>query len=96
MSITIAFDTLQFAKKLKEAGMPEKQAEAISEAFMSAQSEIDVATRQDVDLLRRDMKEEFGFFRRDIKELEQRITIKLGAMMVVAVGVVAALVKLVN
>jgi len=32
--------------------------------------------------------------KRDIKELEQRMVIKLGSLMVVAVGAVAALVKL--
>lgn len=32
--------------------------------------------------------------KRDLKELELRLTIRLGSMMVIAVGVVAALVKL--
>ena len=32
--------------------------------------------------------------RQDLKELELRLTIRLGSMMVVAIGVVAALVKL--
>ena len=32
--------------------------------------------------------------KRDLKELELRLTVRLGAMMVVAVGVVATLVKL--
>ncbi len=96
MAITITFDTLQFSKKLRDAGVPEKQADAISEAFKSAQSEIDIATGQDVELLRRDVKEELGYLRRDMKELEQRMTIKLGAMMVVAIGVVATVVKLIN
>ena len=32
--------------------------------------------------------------KRDLKELELRLTIRLGSMMVVAIGVVAALVKL--
>ena len=32
--------------------------------------------------------------KRDLKELEQRLTIRLGGMLVVAVGVFAALVKL--
>ena len=32
--------------------------------------------------------------KRDLKELELRLTVRLGAMMVVAIGVVATLVKL--
>jgi hypothetical protein len=96
MAMSLTFDTHNFVKKLKEAGFAERQAEAISEAFKSAQSEIDVATVQDVDSLRRDMKEERVLLRRDMKELEQRMAVKLGAMMVIAVGVVAPIVKLVN
>ena len=30
---TVAFDTLQFARKLKEAGVPDKQAEAQAEVM---------------------------------------------------------------
>ncbi len=83
MMSTLTFDTLKFAKQLKEAGLPEKQAEAISEAFKDAQAEIDVATKQDIELLRRDMK-----------ELEQSMTIKLGSIMAISIGIVAVLVKL--
>jgi hypothetical protein len=45
--------------------------------------EVKLATQYDIELLRR-----------DLKELEQCMTIKLGAMLVVAVSIVAALVKL--
>lgn len=83
MSMATTFDTYLFVKKLKQAGFPESQAEAISDAIKTAQSEIDFATRQDIDHLRRDMK-----------DLDQRMAIKLGTMMVVAVGTVATLVKL--
>ena len=48
--------------------------------------------------LRRDMKQMETGLKRDMKEmetrLEHRLTLRLGSMMVVAVGVVAALVKL--
>jgi hypothetical protein len=33
---TITFDTLKFVKRLKDAGVPESQAEAISDAFRDA------------------------------------------------------------
>jgi len=42
-----------------------------------------LATKRDIDDLRRDMR-----------EMEQRLIIKLGSMMVVAIGIVAVLVKL--
>ena len=41
----IAFDTLKFTKKLKEAGFAEAQAEAVVEAFLEATSEADLATK---------------------------------------------------
>lgn len=51
MTMSSTFDTLQFAKKLKEAGFPETQAETLSEAFRAAQTEADVASAKDLDLL---------------------------------------------
>ena len=45
---TITFDTHQFVLRLKNAGMEERQAEAIVEAFQSAHGEAEVATKQDL------------------------------------------------
>ena len=80
---TITFDTHKFVRTLKEAGLPEGQAEAISEAFKEAQGEADLATRRDIEDVRRDMR-----------EMEQRLIIKLGALVAFAIGIVAVLVKL--
>ncbi len=79
----ITFDTHKFIRKLRNAGFEESQAEAVAEAFSEAQGESELATRRDIDDLRRDMR-----------ELEQRIIIKLGVMMAISIGTVAALVKL--
>jgi DNA-binding transcriptional MerR regulator len=95
MAVT-TFDTLKFAKRLKEAGVPIAEAEAISEAFKEVQGEMDIATRQDIGLLKQDIDLLKRDIQRDMKELEQRMTIKLGSLMVIAVGVVAAIVKLLN
>ena len=93
---TIAFDTLKYAKRLKDAGVPEKQAEAEAEALEVNLKEL--ATKDDLTreaaLLRRDMNELEVSLKRDMREMEQRMTIKLGGLMVVAVGAVATLVKL--
>ncbi len=98
---TIVFDTHAFVKELAEAGMPEKQAEVLARSQATLIDE-KLATKQDLKeleaSLRRDMKELEDRLRRDMKELELRLkhdlTIRLGSMMVVAIGVVAALVKL--
>lgn len=53
----ITFDTHKFVRRRKEAGVPEQQAEALSDAFRDAQSEAELATKQDIELLKRDIKE---------------------------------------
>ena len=78
---TLTFDTLKFANKLKAAGLPPDQAEAQAEALAEViELNIqDLVTKDDLVA--------------SLKDLEQRLIIKLGGMMVVAVGVVVALVK---
>ena len=80
---TITFDTLKFVERLKSAGVSEEQAKAFSEAFKEAQGESDLATKRDIDDVRRDMR-----------EMEQRLIIKMGALIAFAIGIVAVLVKL--
>ena len=53
--IATTFDTHKFIRRLKEAGMPEIQAEALVDAFRDAQSEAELATKQDIELLKRDI-----------------------------------------
>jgi len=52
---TVTFDTLEFVKTLESAGMPVKQAEAISIAVRKAYESIDVATKGDIALLRSEL-----------------------------------------
>ncbi|MBF0604878.1 MAG: hypothetical protein HQL07_14440 [Nitrospirae bacterium] len=162
MSQAIAFDTYTYVKKLRDAGVDERQAAIQAEALVAlvedrlttkkdlAEVEVTVGVRfKELDVkiesvrseLKRDIKEldakvevrfkeldakvEVRFkeldvkiesvrselkrdikeldvkiesvrseLKRDIKELEQRMVIKLGSLMFVAVGAVAALVKL--
>ncbi len=44
----IAFDTLRFVTRLKESGLSEPQALAITEAFKEAHGEAEVATKADI------------------------------------------------
>ncbi len=133
----IAFDTLKFVKRLKEAGFSEQQAEALAEAEVEL-FETTLASKQDIGELKREieavrtelkreieavrteLKREIEAVRTELKHeieavrtefkheievvrakleyeiraTEQRMLIKLGSLMVVAVGVVATLVKL--
>ncbi len=76
---TIVFDTLENVKKLKAVGFNDAQAEA--------------QTRIIADLV----DEKFvtkPYLDERLKELEYRLVIRLGTMMVVAIGLVATLVKI--
>ena len=69
-------------KLSKAAGVPEKQAEVQAEAFAEIIEER-LATKQDIAMLQR-----------DLKALEKRLTIRLGAMIAGCIAIVAALVKI--
>ena len=45
---TITFDTLKFVTRLKDSGLSESQALAITEAFREAHGEAEVATKADI------------------------------------------------
>ena len=82
--MSVAFDTLRAARRLRdEAGFDEKQAGILVDTFAEGMTET-LATKADVEALRGQMR-----------ELEQRMTIRLGAMMVGAVALIVALMKLV-
>ena len=83
---TIAFDTLAYANKLKQAGVPDRQAEVQAEA-MAELVEERLATKRDLSELEERIVNRMN-------ELEYRLTVRLGSMLVVAVSILAALVKL--
>jgi len=93
---TITFDTLKFANTLKEAGVPDRQAEAetraVADAFAANAHEL--ATKGDLLAVRSELKADIAAVRADLHELELRLTIKLGTFIAVAVASTAALVKL--
>ena len=106
---TLTFDTHAFVKELTQAGMPEEQAEVlarsqatlIDEKLATKQDlkELEMRLVRDIQELKRDMKELEMRLTRDMQEMELRLkhdlTVRLGSM-VVAIGVVAALVKLLS
>ena len=86
----ITFDTLAYAKKLKNAGVSEAQAEVQAESLAEI-IEDNLATKRDIKELEINLQ-------RDLKEMELRLThaltLRLGSMLIVGIGVVATLVKL--
>jgi len=86
----LAFDTLEFAKKLKAANFTADQAEALA-AALAGMVEERLATKQD-------LKELEARLEARMREMELRLrhdlTLRLGAMLVAGIALVAALVKL--
>ena len=64
---TITFDTHQFVRTLKDSGIPESQAEAISTAFKTAQAESIPATETMLEVVKLELK-------RDIAESKAELT----------------------
>ena len=92
------FDTLKLARRLEAAGFAPQQAgdmaEAIAEALAQLATKADLAalgaaTKADIAALRAELKS-------DIEILKRDMTIRLGSMMVVAVGVILAGFKLIH
>ncbi|MCY4612902.1 MAG: hypothetical protein OXB94_04670 [Nitrospira sp.] len=76
----MVFDTLKSVEELQEAGIPENQAKAQVRVFQQI-IESDLATKRDVKELEQKLQQE-------MRELEYRLTIKTGLMVVASTGVI--------
>ena len=75
----ITFDTLKFTKRLREAGFPEAQAEALVDAVLGATSEADLITKKDLQI-------ELAPLKTDLTLIKWMLGLLLG-------GVIALLIK---
>ena len=84
---TISFDTLKFVERLEAGGFTHQQAKAAATAFAEAAGEQDVATRGDIEILRRDI---------DVKLSETKAEILKWAFAtaLAQTGAIVALIKL--
>ncbi len=83
---TITFDTLKFARTLKDAGVPDQQAEAFATAFRDATSE-ELVTRDYLDARLESVKASIETAKSD--------TIKwVAGLLIAQAALIAALVKL--
>ncbi len=108
---TQSFDTLGYAKKAKQVGFSEQQAEFQAEALFDLINE-KLVTKQDVEEAKRELKQDIEEAKRELKQgvegvkqglaelknefkdMELRLTIKLGTFMAIAVGLMAVLQKI--
>ena len=75
----MAFDTLQFSRRLKGAGFSDQQAEVLAEATRDLIAD-EMVTR--------------SFLQSELEKLSMRLTIRVGTIAVVCVGALAAIIKL--
>ena len=83
---TLLFDTHKAVKELQEAGFDEAQAEAVV-ATVGTAIVGNIATKQDISDLRADLRSE-------MQAMELRITLRMGGLIAVGVGLIIALDKL--
>ena len=95
-----AFDTHTFVKHLTRAGMDEQQAEALVECQVQLIND-NLATKQDMEEVKRDIealrletKKDIAALKTDMQKMELRLTLRLGSVIIAAVGVFATLIKL--
>ncbi|MEI2415423.1 DUF1640 domain-containing protein [Orrella sp. JC864] len=95
---TVTFDTLKFVRTLEAGGLPPQQAEAISNAVRDSHDTSELATKADLRSalgeLEHRIDARFAAVDARFTLLEQRMTIKLGSMLIVAVGAMAAIAKI--
>jgi len=106
--MAIAFDTLAYARRLREVGFSEQQAEGQAEALAAAMTDT-LATKQDlreiesridglekhVDLRLDELEKRIDFrVSAQLADLERRMTVRLGGIMLGGIATVSALVRL--
>lgn len=75
--LIMTFDTLNYAKKLQNAGLTAQQAEIQAEAL-------------------KEIIEDKITSKRDLKDLRKDLTIRMGAMLTTAVGILSLFITLLN
>lgn len=81
----VPFDTLKYARKLRDAGVPPDQAEGMADALVDSMAASDLATKSDL--------QHFAT-KSDLREVELRLTIRMGVIVAAGVGLMLTLDRL--
>src|SRR5215831_9604138 len=76
----MTIDTLKVAKRLREAGFTEPQAEAVTAAVQEGTEGADLATKVDIAELRIELKAEIADLRSELRQAELRLEAKIEAI----------------
>ncbi len=90
---TQTFDTLTYVKRLQSGGLSRKQAEAQAEALIAVVNH-NLATRTDIEKVRGEIKNREARTLLRLRELENRLTIRMGLMFGATITILAALITL--
>jgi type VI protein secretion system component VasF len=93
----MTFDTLSYARRLRQAGVPEAQAEAMADATRELVVQ-DVATRTDLAALEQRLKADLVALEQRLiaamETLSLRLTIRTGIMLAAGLSLMTALIGL--
>jgi len=73
----MAIDTLKIAKRLREAGFTDPQAEAVVASVQEAAEGAEFATKGDLDEVRSELKADIAALRSELRETELRLEAKI-------------------
>ena len=102
--MAFAFDTLGYAKHLRDVGVPQEQAEAARQFIMAelvTRCDLDGVRREletKIDTVRHELESRIDGLRRDLEgkidTLSLRLTVRMGVMLAAGVAALAAIIKL--
>lgn len=90
MNARVAFDTHAFVKRLEAAGMSVTHAEALADAMGDVVLQ-SVATKADLKEVELSLRSELNELRKELKELELRLTLRMLGMTTATIAILAAL-----
>ena len=95
MGRSLSLDTLELFDELK-VQFTEPQAHTLSKALKQVEQARleELATKADLQLLKADLNAKIDGLEAKIERLELRLTVKMGALIAFAVGIIAILLKL--
>jgi hypothetical protein len=91
--VSSPFDTLKFAKRAEKVGFTKEQAEFQAEEIAKVIDD-HIATKNDFREIRKEVKSVFSILEAKLETLENRLIIKVGSMLVIAIGVLTTILKL--
>jgi hypothetical protein len=76
----MAIDTLKVARRLRDAGFSEVQAEAVAVAVREGAEGADFATKADLAVLSAELRAEIAAVRSEMREMEQRLIARIDSV----------------